>query len=98
MPCLCIISNLYSALKSKDTEALYVTLLYWGQTVGWIKMPLGREEGLNQGYIVLDGDSLHPKKRHSSPHFSAHVYFGQTAGCIRIPLGMEVGLGQATLC
>jgi len=27
-----------------------------GQTVGWIKMPLGREVGLGHGHISLDGD------------------------------------------
>ena len=26
-----------------------------GQTVGWIKMPLGKEVGLGPGHIVLDG-------------------------------------------
>jgi len=35
---------------------LSVTLVYCGQTVGWIKMPLGMEVGLGPGDIVLDGD------------------------------------------
>jgi len=26
--------------------------------VGWIKMPLGKEVGLGQGHIVLDGDPV----------------------------------------
>jgi len=30
-----------------------VTLVYCGQTVGWIKMPLGMEVGLGPGDIVL---------------------------------------------
>jgi len=35
---------------------LSVTLVYCGQTVGWIKVPLGTEVGLGPGDIVLDGD------------------------------------------
>jgi len=37
-------------------SVLSVTLVYRGQTVGWIKMKLGMEEGLDPGHIVLDGD------------------------------------------
>jgi len=33
-----------------------VTLYSCGQTVGWIKMPLGKEVGLGPGHTVLDGD------------------------------------------
>ena len=33
-----------------------------GQTVGWIKMPLGTEIGLGQGDIGLDGDPAPPRK------------------------------------
>jgi len=47
-------------------RCLSVTLVYFGQTVGWIKMPLGREAGLDPSNIVLllDGDpaSLPQKK------------------------------------
>jgi len=58
---------------------LSVTLVYCGQTVGWIRMSLGTEVGLSPGNIVLDGDpALLPKTGHISPHFSAHVYCGQT--------------------
>jgi len=39
---------------------LSVTLVYCGQTVGWIKMPLGTEVGLGPGDIVLDGDPAAP--------------------------------------
>ena len=44
---------------------LSVTLVYCGNTVGWIKMPLGTEEGLVPGGIVLDGDpcSTAPQRR-----------------------------------
>ena len=79
--CLCVLS---------------VTLVYCGQTVGWIKMKLGTEVGIGPCHIVLDGDSVPPKKGHrpSRPEFSAHVCCGQTAGWIKMPLGMKVGLGS----
>ena len=72
-------------------SVLSVTLVYCGQTVGWINMPLRVDVGLGSGHILLDGD-LAPPKGHS-PQFSAHVYCGQTAGYIKMPLGTEVGLG-----
>jgi len=74
-------------------SVLSVTLVYCGQTVGWINMPLGMEVGLRPGNIVLDGD-LAPPKGHNSPQFSTHVYCSQTAGWIKMPLGAEVGLGS----
>ena len=44
--------------------------VYCGQTVGWIKMPLGTQVGLGPGHIVLEWDpALPPRKRHSSPPF-----------------------------
>ena len=48
-----------------------------GQTVRWVKMPLGKEAGLGPGHIVLDpvGTQLSTA---AFPHFSAHVYCGQT--------------------
>ena len=49
-------------------SVLSVTLVYCGQTVGWIKMKLGTEVGLGPGDIVLDAD-LAPPKRHSTPTF-----------------------------
>ena len=50
-----------------------------GQTVGWIKMPLGKEVGLGPGHIVLDGDPVGTQPATAAPpHFSVHVYCGQT--------------------
>ena len=47
---------------------LSVTLVYCGQTVGWIKMELGTTVGLDPGHIVLGGDpGPPPLKGHSSP-------------------------------
>jgi len=71
-------------------SVLSVTLVYCGQTVGWIKMKLGTEVGLGPYHIVSDGDQA-PPKRHN-PQVSVHVYCGQTAGWIKMPLGTEVGL------
>jgi len=60
---------------------------------GWIKTPLGREVGLGQSDIALDGDPAPlPKKGTEPPKFLANVYCGQTAGWIKMPLGMKEGL------
>jgi len=65
---------------------------FCSQTVGWIKMSLDTEVGLAPGHILLDDDPAPlSRKRHSTPHFSAHVYCGQTAGWIRMPFGMDYG-------
>jgi len=50
-----------SCLSSPSVlSCLSVTLVYCGQTVGWIKMPRGTEVGLGPGDIVLDGDPAPP--------------------------------------
>ena len=72
-------------------HCLSVVLVYCGQTVGWIRMPLGMEVGLGPGHIVLDRKPALPEGH--SPQFSAHVCCGQMAGWIKMPLGREVGLG-----
>jgi len=55
-----------------DCNVVTVTLVYYGQTVAWIKMSLGMEVGLAPGHIVLDGAQLPraPKGAHQPPHFS----------------------------
>jgi len=56
---------------------LSVTLVYCGQTVGSIRMPLGVEVSLGPGYTVLDGDLAPPRKgAQHPPHFSGHVCCG----------------------
>jgi len=55
---------------------LSVTLVYCGQTAGWIEIPLGMEVGLVPGHIVSDGDPAPPEGH--SPQFSTHLYCGQT--------------------
>ena len=47
---------------------LSVTLVYCGQTVGWIKMKLCMQLGLGSGHILSDGDTAPlPPKGHSPP-------------------------------
>jgi len=67
--------------------------VYYGQTVGCIRIPLGMEVGLSLGDNVLDGDSATPKKGYSPTQFLAHVYCVQMAGWKKMPLGTGVYLG-----
>jgi len=48
---------------------LSVTLVYCGQTIGWIKMKLGVQVGLGPSHIVLDGDPAPPPKGAQPPNF-----------------------------
>jgi len=43
--------------------------VYCGQTVGWIKMPLGTVVGFGPCHIVLDGDPAPPKSGTAAPLF-----------------------------
>jgi len=64
-------------------RVLSVTLVYCGQTVGWIKMKLtGMDVGLGPGHIVLDGDPALPERGTATPLFSAGVYCSQTVAHI----------------
>jgi len=45
-------------LSDRCLSVLFVTLVYCGQTVGWIKMKLGIQVGLGPGHVVLDGNSV----------------------------------------
>jgi len=64
---------------------LSVTLVYCGQTVGWIRMKLGMQVGLGRGHMVLDRDPAPPPKKGVEPHFSAHVCCDQMAAWIKMP-------------
>jgi len=46
---------------------LSVTLVYRGQTVGWIKIPLSTEVGLSAGDILLVRDPAAPRKGAQQP-------------------------------
>jgi len=50
-------------------SVLSVTLVYCGQTVGWINMKLGTEVGLGPGHILLDGDQFPLPQRDTAPIF-----------------------------
>jgi len=55
----------YETVVNSRLSCLSVTLVYCGQTAGWIKMPLGTEVGLGPSniVIVLDGDPAPPPPR-----------------------------------
>jgi len=48
-------------------SCLSVMLVYCGQTVGWIKLPLVTEVGVGPGDTVLDGDPAPPRKGAQQP-------------------------------
>ena len=48
-------------------SVLSVTLVYYGQTVGWITMKLGMQVDLGPGHIALDGDPAHPAPKGAQP-------------------------------
>ena len=63
------------------TEGTPTTTQFWahvysGQTVGWMKTPLGTEVHLGLGHIVLDGVPALRETGTAAPIFSAHVYCG----------------------
>ena len=62
-----VLSVLSVSLSVCLSVCLSVTLVYCGQTVGWIEMPLGAEVGLGLGDNVLDGDSGPPRKGAQQP-------------------------------
>jgi len=59
--------TVHPMLRDRCTVCLPVTLVYCGQTVGWIKMPFGMEVDLSPGYIVLDGDPAPPTEGAPQP-------------------------------
>jgi len=74
----CLSICLSVCLFCRVLSVLSVMLVYCGQTVGLIKMPLGMEVCLGPGHTVLDGDPAAPKW--IQPPFLANVCCGQTAG------------------
>ena len=86
-----------SCLPCSVLSVLSVTLMYCGQTAGWIKMKLGMGIGLGPGHNVLDRDPAALSKTDTHTQFSAHVCCGQMAGRIKMPRGTEVGLGPGDI-
>jgi len=66
-------------------SCLSVTLVYCGQTVGWIKMKLGMQISLGPGHNDLNRDPVPHGKGHSSPTLSKFAGAGFT--CVRIIRG-----------
>jgi len=56
----------YRTVVLSVLSVLGVTLVYCGQTVGWMKMKRGMEVGFGPGHIVLDGDPALTKGHNSS--------------------------------
>ena len=56
-------------------SVLSVTFVHCGQTVGRIKMKLGKQVGLGPDHIVLNGDPTPPplKGHNSPPNFGAYL-------------------------
>jgi len=50
----------------------FLAHVYYDQTAGWIRIPLGTEVGLGPGDSVLDGDPPSHGKGHSTPQLFAH--------------------------
>jgi len=61
-------------LSDRCLSVLSVTLVYCGQTVGWMKITLGMEVGLGPCRIVLDGDAAHTLGTGIAPHNFRPMY------------------------
>jgi len=64
-----VCKTLRPMLSDHCLSVMSVTLVYCGQTVGWIKMKLGTEVGLDHGHITLDGDPATLLKRDTASNF-----------------------------
>ena len=87
-------------LSVRCLSVLSVTLVYCGQTVGWIKkMKLGMVVGLGQGHTVLDGDpAAPPPKRGTAPNFRPMSVVAKRLDELRCHLVWRWASAQATLC
>ena len=96
--CKTVHHMLASHCLSVLSVCMSVALVYCGQAVGWIRMPLGVEVGLGQGHIVLDADPAPPPEKGAQPSpISAHVCCGQIAEWIKMTLSTEVGFGPGDI-
>jgi len=55
--------------KGGTAQSQFSAHVCFGQTAGWIKMPLGTKVGSTRGRIVLHGDPAPPPKRGTAPIF-----------------------------
>jgi len=58
-----------SPYATEPLSVLSVTMVYCGQTVGWIRMKLGIEVGFGPGHAVSDGTQLPSQKKETEPPF-----------------------------
>ena len=86
-----------SHVLSVLSVCLSVTLVYCGQSVGWIKMKLRTQVGLGPGHTVLEGDPAPLPRMGTILQFSAHISCDHMAGWIKMPLGREVGLDPSDI-
>jgi len=70
----------FPSIKREEPPTQFSAHVYYGQTAGWIKMPLiGTEEDVGPGDVLLDGVQ-DPQTGTAPPNFwpmsIAHVYCG----------------------
>jgi len=76
-----------------------VKLVYCGQTVGCINVPLAMEVGLGAGHIVLGWDAAPSHKRGTAaPNFRPMYVLAKRLGGSRCHLLRRYASAQATLC
>jgi len=68
-------------LSDRCLSCLSVTLVYCGQTVGWIKMQLGMQVGLSPGHIALDMETQLPLPKGAQPPIFGQ-YLLRLNGCM----------------
>jgi len=84
--------------KKRGTAPQFSAHVYCGQTTGWIKIPLGMEEGLGSGHIVLDGNAAPPSKRGRAPTFRPMLIVAKRLDRPRCHvLGTKVDLGPGNI-
>jgi len=79
-------------------SCLSVSLVYCGQTAGWIKMPLATDVGIGPGDIVLDENSAPPKKGAQPPNFLPMSIVAKRLDGSRCHFVRRYASAKATLC
>jgi len=69
---LCSMWTQLSPEKGHTHPTQFLAHGYYGQMAGWMKTPLGMEEDLGPGHIVLERGTAAP------PPLLAHVYCGHS--------------------
>jgi len=87
----------YQTVVCLSVLSVLSLLVFCGPTVGWIKLKLALQIGLDPGHIALAGDPAPLPQRVTAPQFSAHICCGQMAESIKMPLGRDVGIGRSNI-